>query len=125
MKKIFFILTATVALSMAWGFSSTRSARSVAGNTSSHAVRFNIEGPVYAGYSLPAQIRVVNKITGAVAYNELTLLTRENGKYVTGPIILNEGKYDVEAIMQLPGGERNIFTNMDELVLSQQARATN
>lgn len=117
MKKILFILTTTLALSIVvFGFSMHRSVKPITGSISKKAFRFHIDHPFYNGKSLPAEIRVINKITGAVVYNEIIPLTRKNGKYVTEPIFLMEGNFQVEAITRMPDSTRSTFISTHMLV---------
>jgi hypothetical protein len=120
MKKIFFILAAVLALSIVvFGFGGQKAIATNVTDPGGQAVRFNIDEPLGAGEQLKARIRVISSTSGAVAYEAVSTLSKKQGRYVSNPIILNEGHYRVEAITEIPGGETASFVNVHELVLNQ------
>lgn len=122
MKKILFILTATMALSIVvFGFSSRVKTKGHAGNNiPKRAVRFNIFHALDAGRTLRGTMRVTNTVTGNVAHETPIQLIRKNGTYVCGPILLDHGKYRVEVTTYMPDGTQSTFTNLHEFVVKQK-----
>jgi hypothetical protein len=98
MKKILTILTITMTMSIVlFGFVNRKQNGAFNSAETGRMVRFIIDHPGHTSGSLYAQVRAISTTTGMTAYDRRLPLTRENGKYVTTPLMLVEGSYRVEA----------------------------
>ena len=116
MKKILVMLTVTMTISIVlFGFVN-RKQNGAFNAESGRTFRFIIDHPGPTSGKMYAQVRVVSTITGKTAYDKRISLTRENGKYVTAPLVLSEGSYRVEAI-SYSAGVHNAFSSTHNIIV--------